>query len=170
MNCLEARKEFPRYWRRAMPAAARVNLVEHLGNCPQCDRAFRTFALSAPVVHSVVAADDLESTPRTPLDLARPRRPTISRDQPGQTRRMAAVAAVLLVAAGITAWSSAQSPAQNFVENLVGEGSEVDPTYSSDPIESAADTFAPESSRFDSPSPDSLELPDGGLADNSLEG
>ena len=170
MNCLEARKEFPCYWRRVMPAEARISLVEHLGNCPLCDRAFRTFALSAPVVHSVVVADDMESTPRTPLDLARPRRPTISRDQPGRTRRIAAVAAVLLVAAGITAWSSAQSPAENFVQSVVGEVSDVDPTYSSDPIESAADTFAPESSRFDSPSPDSSELPDGGFAANGLEG
>jgi hypothetical protein len=168
MNCLEARKEFPYYWRRVMPAEARISLVEHLGNCPQCDRAFRTFALSAPVVHSVVAADDMESTQRTPLD--RRRGPTISRDQPGQARRIAAVAAVLLVVGGITAWSSAQSPAENFVESVVGEVSDVDPTYSSDPIESAADTFAPESSRFDSPSPDSSELPDGGLAANGLEG
>jgi len=170
MNCLEARKEFPRFWRRMLPAAARVSLVEHVRDCPQCDRAFRTFALSAPAVHSVVAADVMESPPPTPLDLARPRRPTISRGQPRETWQIAAVAAVLLVAAGITAWSSAQSPNQNFVESVVGEGSDVDPTYSYDSAENAADEFAPESSQFNSPSLDSSELPNSGLTDSSLEG
>jgi anti-sigma factor RsiW len=166
MNCLEARKEFPRYWRRAMPEAARANLVEHLRACPQCDRAFRTFALSAPVIHSAIAA--LDSAPGTPLDLMRPRRFTISRgQQPRQIWRTAALAAALLVAAGVTAWSSAQSPTQNFVESVMGESSEIDPVDSLDPVENAAAGFAPASSQFDSPSLDSSDLPD---SDSSLEG
>jgi predicted anti-sigma-YlaC factor YlaD len=167
MNCLEARKELPRYWRRAMPEAARTDLVEHLRDCPQCDRAFRTFALSAPVIHSAMGADVLESGPRIPLNLIRARPLTISRTKPQQTWRTAALAAVLLVAAGLTAWSTAQPPAQNFVESVVGEGSEVDPAYSFDPLENAAAGFFPGSSQFDSPSLDSSELPD---TDNSFEG
>jgi anti-sigma factor RsiW len=167
MNCLEARKEFPRFWRRAMPEAARANLIEHLRACPQCDRAFRTFALSAPVVHSAIAADVLDSVPRTPLDLARPRRSTISHSRPRQTWRTAALAAALLVAAGITAWSSAQSLKQNFVESVVGESSEVDPVDSLDPVDNEAAGFAPASSQFDAPSLDSSDLPQ---AINSLEG
>jgi hypothetical protein len=167
MSCLEARKEFPRYWRRAMSEAARLRLVEHLRDCPRCDRAFRTFALSAPVIHSTIAADVLDSVPRAPLDLVRRRRSIISRGEPRQTWRTAALAAALLVAAGLTAWSSAQSPTPNFVESVVGESSEVDPIDSLDPVENAATGFAPASSQFDPPSLDSSDLPD---SDNSLEG
>jgi len=166
MNCLEARKEFPRYWRRAMSEPARTGLVEHLRDCPQCDRAFRTFALSAPVIHSATAAEVIESVPRTALDLVHARPPTVSRGKPRQTSRTAALAAALLVAAGITAWSSAQSPTPNFVESVVGESSEVDPASSFDPAESAAAGVAPGSAQFDSQSLDSSELPD---SDNSLE-
>ena len=151
-----------------MPEAARANLVEHLRACPQCDRAFRTFALSAPVIHSALVADVLDSVPRTPMDLVRPRRSTISRgQQPRQTWRTAALAAALLVGAGLTAWSSAQSPTPNFVESLLGESSEVDPVDSLDPVENAAAGFAPASSQFDSQSLDSSDLPD---SDSSLEG
>jgi hypothetical protein len=150
-----------------MPEAARADLVEHLRACPHCDRAFRTFALSAPVIHSAIAADVLDAGPRTPPDLVRPRRSTISRGQPRQTWRTAALAAALLVAAGVTAWSSAQSPTQNFVESVMGESSEVDPVDSLDPVENAAAGFAPASSQFDSPSLDSSDLPD---SDSSLEG
>jgi anti-sigma factor RsiW len=52
INCFEARQEFPAFWRRELAAERRAALVSHLARCAKCDRAFRNFALGAPVLHS----------------------------------------------------------------------------------------------------------------------
>jgi anti-sigma factor RsiW len=52
MNCFEARQEFIAFWRGQLPAEERQVLVRHLGQCARCDHAFRSFALTAPVLHS----------------------------------------------------------------------------------------------------------------------
>jgi anti-sigma factor RsiW len=51
MNCFEARKEFPSFWRRMLTPEERTAFLAHLGRCARCDRAFRVFALTAPVLH-----------------------------------------------------------------------------------------------------------------------
>ena len=53
INCFEARQEFPAFWRRELAAERRAALVNHLAGCAKCDRAFRNFAVGAPVLHSV---------------------------------------------------------------------------------------------------------------------
>lgn len=52
MNCFEARQDFRAFWRKELDAERRGALVAHLKECAKCDAAFRSFALSAPVLHS----------------------------------------------------------------------------------------------------------------------
>jgi hypothetical protein len=52
MNCFEARQDFVGFWRSALEGERRRELLAHLKGCSKCDRAFRAFALSAPMVHS----------------------------------------------------------------------------------------------------------------------
>jgi hypothetical protein len=52
MNCFEARQDFVSFWRSALEGERRRELLAHLKGCLKCDRAFRTFALTAPMLHS----------------------------------------------------------------------------------------------------------------------
>jgi hypothetical protein len=52
MNCFEARQDFVRFWQNALESARRRELLTHLKGCLKCDRAIRTFALTAPMLHS----------------------------------------------------------------------------------------------------------------------
>jgi len=63
MNCFEARKEFPSFWRRMLTPEERTAFLAHVGRCVRCDRAFRVFALTAPVLHG-------ESPSREPMEVA----------------------------------------------------------------------------------------------------
>lgn len=51
MNCFEARPQFVSLWRATLDAERRASLLAHLSECAKCDRAFRTFALTAPMLH-----------------------------------------------------------------------------------------------------------------------
>ena len=68
MDCFEVRREFPEFWRGSIEEERRRKLLEHLRNCTGCDRAFRAFALTAPVLHSDsrpvgMASDDVSRRP-----------------------------------------------------------------------------------------------------------
>ncbi len=52
MNCFEARQDFRSFWRKELASERRIEFVAHLAACSKCDGAFRTFALTAPVLHS----------------------------------------------------------------------------------------------------------------------
>jgi hypothetical protein len=56
MNCFEARQDFVGFWQRALDGERRRELLAHLKGCSKCDRAFRAFALTAPMLHSGGAA------------------------------------------------------------------------------------------------------------------
>ncbi len=56
MNCFEARQDFVGFWQRALEGERRRELLAHLKRCSKCDRAFRAFALAAPMLHSGSAA------------------------------------------------------------------------------------------------------------------
>jgi hypothetical protein len=51
MNCFETRKDFVSFWRGALDGERRQMLLSHLKGCHKCDRAFRAFALTAPMLH-----------------------------------------------------------------------------------------------------------------------
>ena len=52
MNCFVARKEFVSFWRGALGGERRRDFMMHLKKCKRCDRAFRAFSLTAPMLHS----------------------------------------------------------------------------------------------------------------------
>ncbi len=58
MNCFEARPQFVDLWRSRLDAARRRALLAHLKECAKCDRAFRAFALTAPMLHPRDAGAD----------------------------------------------------------------------------------------------------------------
>jgi hypothetical protein len=171
MNCLQARKEFSAFWRRTMPSVARANLIEHLRDCADCDGAFRSFALTAPVVHSEITSDTTASAQRAPLNLVRPRRFAVSRVERTERRlperpwKIGAAAALLLMTGGVTAWSSARWPIQNFTESVAGDSSEIDPvTNAADSTGLSPDALAPESALFEAVAPpDSSASSDDGV-------
>lgn len=51
MNCFEARQDFVSFWQSALDSEHRRELLAHLKGCARCDRAFRAFALTAPMLH-----------------------------------------------------------------------------------------------------------------------
>lgn len=172
MNCFEARKEFAAFWRRTMPLAARVRLVEHLTTCARCDRAFRVFALSAPVVHLESRPEAATAVPRPPLSLMHPRRlantraETFARRVPQQPWRVAAAAVVLLMIGGFSAWSSIQWRGRNFADSLVGNTVEVEPVdYSFDNNAAAIDATEHEPALFGSIASEAAAPSENGLAE-----
>ncbi|HLK85705.1 MAG TPA: zf-HC2 domain-containing protein [Candidatus Binataceae bacterium] len=52
MNCFQARQEFIGFWRGELDAERRRALLAHLTQCARCDKAFRAFALTAPLLHA----------------------------------------------------------------------------------------------------------------------
>jgi hypothetical protein len=140
MNCFEARQDFPAFWRKAIAAERRAELLRHLAGCAKCDHAFRLFALSAPVLYGDRQAEHtpaVESREFSLLD--RPRRftPVPERiEQPRQWLRMSAAAAVLLLASS-AAYFSARSSHDTLADAL----SRPDAVSTS---EASADSFAPE--------------------------
>ncbi|HJU11715.1 MAG TPA: hypothetical protein VJ728_12600 [Candidatus Binataceae bacterium] len=52
MNCFEARNQFVAFWQKSLEGESRTQLLLHLRGCAACDRAFRIFALTAPVLYS----------------------------------------------------------------------------------------------------------------------
>jgi hypothetical protein len=52
MNCFEARSDFVAFWQKTLTHERRAQLLMHLRECVTCDRSFRTFALTAPVLYS----------------------------------------------------------------------------------------------------------------------
>jgi hypothetical protein len=58
MNCFEARQYFVGFWQSALDGERRRELLTHLKGCAKCDRAFRAFALTAPMLHATGAAAD----------------------------------------------------------------------------------------------------------------
>ena len=56
MNCFDARQDFVGFWQRSLEGERRRELLAHLKGCSKCDRAFRAFVLTAPMLHSGSAA------------------------------------------------------------------------------------------------------------------
>jgi hypothetical protein len=73
MNCFEARNEFVAFWRKTLDNERQTRLLAHLRICAGCDRSFRSFALTAPVLYSA-------SEPDWNAELARPSSGSVSSD------------------------------------------------------------------------------------------
>lgn len=57
MNCFDARNLFITFWQKALADERRTQLLAHLRGCAACDRSFRVFALTAPVLYSATEPD-----------------------------------------------------------------------------------------------------------------
>ena len=64
MNCFAARNDFVAYWQKTLTGEHRTALLAHLSGCSTCDRAFRSFALTAPVLYSTNQPDASSQTTR----------------------------------------------------------------------------------------------------------
>jgi hypothetical protein len=52
MSCFEARNDFVAFWEKTLADDRRAQLLSHMCGCSTCDRSFRIFALTAPVLYS----------------------------------------------------------------------------------------------------------------------
>ncbi|MGB6555332.1 MAG: hypothetical protein WBE78_17700 [Candidatus Binataceae bacterium] len=116
MNCFEARQDFPAFWRRELLEYRRAELAAHLGECLKCDAAFRTFAMTAPVLHSIQAPDTSTAQPRE-LTLRSSIRPHTSYREPRRWLAMCASVIIFIVAA-TGAYMAATPPAGSLSEAL----------------------------------------------------
>jgi predicted anti-sigma-YlaC factor YlaD len=121
MNCFEARQDFPAFWRRELLEYRRAELAAHLGECLKCDAAFRTFAMTAPVLHSIQAPDTSAAQPReftlkSPMHAAASN-PRASYREPRRWLAMCASVIIFIVAA-TGAYMAATPPAGSLSEAL----------------------------------------------------
>jgi hypothetical protein len=151
MNCFEARKEFASFWRRMLTPEERTAFLAHVGRCARCDRAFRVFALTAPVLHgdsassepigvaqaSVATHESSPFAPREPVPAFRRGAPAVTPVVPRASRTVWAAAA-LAAAAVFAVYVAAATPGQTFEDAITGE----------DPVGDLS-TATPESAVFD---------------------
>jgi hypothetical protein len=139
MNCFDTRKEFIAFWRRTQEAEQRTAFTAHLRECAKCDRSFRVFALSAPVLHGD-REPEARSQPHPawapPLPVAI-RRPSVARRGGHQWLSMAA-AAVLLIVSGMAAWTAATPGHQDVMEAIAGDNPAIEQV-----------SYTPDASLFD---------------------
>lgn len=133
MNCFEARQEFVTFWRRMMPQERRADFSAHLHACPHCDRSFRVFALSAPVLHSD-AEPEPGVSPARMSGLHSVAAPAFGRDLSAGTRvvarpwRAMGVAFAMTAAAGLALFVAVGSPREGFEDAIAGEDPNVELT------------------------------------------
>ena len=120
-----------------MPSEERDAFLAHVGRCARCDRAFRVFALTAPVLHSDSASS--EPLPAVQASVAVHEPSPFSRREPAITSRRGTVvaraavaphasrtvwaAAALAAAALLAVYVAAAPPAQTFDDAITGEDS-----------------------------------------------
>lgn len=122
-NCFEARQEFAAFWRRELSPERRSALVRHLAECQKCDRAFRSFALTAPALHSVAEPPRRSGGERPQSrDTQSRRSPTVARGEYQSRRKMAmSAAAMMLMAASLAAYFSVTTPIDTLSDELTSD-------------------------------------------------
>lgn len=110
VDCFEARREFVEFWRGSIEEERCQKLLEHLRNCAGCDRAFRAFSLTAPVLHSdsrpvAMPSDDVSRWPASAA--SRPR-----------VWMAATAVATLAMAATVAVYLAVAAPTQTLDEAL----------------------------------------------------
>jgi len=149
MNCFEVRQDFVGFWQRGLDGERRRELLGHLKGCFKCDRAFRAFALTAPMLHcggGAAAEAHLNATPhiapRVPVDVpmnmngirgADARRAAeilrrasvyrLAERRPSRQWRDAAAGLSAVAAAVLLAYFSVAAPVQSFDDALVNSDS-----------------------------------------------
>jgi hypothetical protein len=107
MNCFEAKNDFIALWQKKLGHQRRSQLLAHLHGCATCDRSFRIFALTAPVLYSAAepdwAADTKHSSGPDMDEFNLVSRPAKTRDWPSVRRLNRMLAAFVMAAAAAIA-------------------------------------------------------------------
>jgi anti-sigma factor RsiW len=123
INCFEARQDFAAFWRKELTSERRTALVAHVTRCAECDRAFRNFSITAPVLHSAaVPAGErrLDRMVRRSVPATRPS--AVSRGERRVRRWFAtSAAAMLLIGASMAAYLSVTTPIGTLTEEMAPE-------------------------------------------------
>jgi len=127
MNCFEAKNDFVAFWRKALAENRRAELLAHLQRCPTCDRSFRAFALTAPVLYSA-AEPEWDSEPARPTGIKidsfdRPTKPSVVEDRPPIPRINRVLSAFLVAAAATIAIYVAAQPPVTFEDAIAADTS-----------------------------------------------
>jgi len=130
MNCFEARNDFVAFWQKTLADQHRAQLLAHLRGCATCDRSFRTFALTAPVLYSATEPD-WSSGPSRPIGLDAGRfdlstAPTIGEDQPIVRTLDRALLGFVMAAAAAIALYFAAPPRMTFEDAIAADTSNVE--------------------------------------------
>jgi anti-sigma factor RsiW len=142
MNCFDTRKEFVAFWRRTLEPQGRAAFTAHLDGCAKCDRSFRTFALSAPVLHGDREPEGRRQAPAAwvPSRPAGIRTPVMKPHHGGYQWLNVAAAAAVLVVSGVAAWTAATPAKQDVMEAIAGDNPSIEQvSYTPD-----ASLFGPE--------------------------
>ncbi len=116
MNCFEARNGFAAFWRKTLEPELRATFVAHLEGCAGCDRAFRVFAMTAPLLY----ADRVPAQRATPSHPRAIRPASVVRRAGNSRRGLRAMCAMVaaIAAAGFAAYLSAAMPRPTLEEAL----------------------------------------------------
>jgi hypothetical protein len=126
MNCFEARNDFVGFWRRMLAGERRQELMAHLSECARCDRSFRSFALSAPVLYSNSEPERRGGSRATVLHPVRMRGARVERNLSGGRRVSgwsSGALAVLVAAAAAAAAYVAVTPRVTFEDAIAADNS-----------------------------------------------
>jgi hypothetical protein len=156
MNCFEAKNDFVAFWQKNLSHQRRAQLLAHLRTCATCDRSFRVFALTAPVLYSATEPDSTADAKRPRgLDTSEFNLPGTSSGRPDWSlvRRLNRILAafVMAAAAAIALYFTAPSHV-TFEDAIAADNSntEVASYPSTDSVFGQAlmaqDTVSPESS------------------------
>jgi len=117
VNCFQARREFPNFWRERLAEPVANQLAGHLECCGLCEQAYRLFALTAPVMHSDAEAVDAMLGGEDAV--RRPRRmPSVQAGDAAEQRGMIWTALSMLVAASVIAYIAAATPRESLIDAL----------------------------------------------------
>lgn len=127
MNCFEARRDFVAFWQKTLAKEHRGQLLMHLHGCAACDRFFRIFALTAPVLYSATEPEwSSEATQPIGLDTGgfdRLSAPSSAERQPNARTLNRLLPAVVMAAAAAIALYFAAPPHMTFEDAIAADNS-----------------------------------------------
>jgi len=141
VNCFQARKEFPNFWREHLAPPIADELAGHLECCGLCEQAYRLFALTAPVLHSAPEAVEAMLGGADAERPARRPRSAPAGDAVGQ-RGMVWTALSMLVAASVIAYFAVASPGESLTDALSNNRPSSAISAVQEPASSFLDDFA----------------------------
>ena len=137
MNCFQARREFPNFWRQQLEPATADELAGHLGCCGLCDRAYRLFALTAPVLHSDADAVEAMLAGERGTRLPARRMRSSAAEHAIEQHGTVWAALSMLVAASVIAYMSVAVPSESLTDAL----SRIQPTHAVSAVQEPPSLF-----------------------------